>query len=88
MTKYISIFSLITALLMQSCERSDSDLNSESLQENTKPITLKKEKVEVKDTNWSTAKDSDTDNLDTGDDDEPRRDKQHWRISQDTISNN
>ncbi|KUJ50009.1 hypothetical protein AR685_16600 [Chryseobacterium sp. JAH] len=73
---------------MQSCERSDSDLNSETFQENTKPVSLKTEKVEVKDANWSTAKDSDVADPDTGDDDEPRRDKQHWRIRKDTISNN
>lgn len=85
MKKYISIFSLITALFMQSCERSDSGINSDSLLENAKPVSLKKEKVEVKDTNKSTAKGSDIDHLDTGDDDEPRRDKQHWRTSLDTI---
>lgn len=83
MKKYISIFSLITALAMQSCERSDEDTNSATVLENAKPFSSKKEKA--KDPSSSAAKDSGTDNLDTGDDDEPRRDKQHWRIIQDTI---
>lgn len=85
MKKYISIFSLITAFFMQSCERSDADINSETFQENTKPLNFKKQKIEAKDANKATEKGSDIENLDTGDDDEPRRDKQHWRISQDTI---
>ena len=31
------------------------------------------------------AEEKGSDNMDTGDDDEPKKDKQHWRIVQDTI---
>ncbi|WP_332452410.1 hypothetical protein [Chryseobacterium aquaticum] len=85
MKKCISILSLITVLLMQSCERSDNDFN----------ITEQKNlKIEVQNYNESEkignkeSGESDSENLDTGDDDDdPPRDKQHWRIEQDTTRN-
>lgn len=84
MKKYISIFSLLSAFLMISCERS-SDLESET--QETKIIN----EVKNYDNNSASARSessnpdiSDLDNLDTGDDDEPRRDKQHWRVSSDS----
>ncbi|WP_312344939.1 hypothetical protein [Chryseobacterium binzhouense] len=84
MKKHISILSLIVTLLMQSCERSDDDFNI---------IEQKNLKIEVQNYNDSEkignkeSGDSDSDSLDTGDDDDPPRDKQHWKIAQDTIGN-
>ena len=85
MKKHISILSLIVTLLMQSCERSDDDFN----------ITEQKNlKIEVQKYNDSEkignkeSGESDSDSLDTGDDDDdPPRDKQHWKIAQDTTVN-
>ena len=82
MKKYISLLSLTAAFFMQSCERSDNDFN----------ITEQKNlKIEVQNYNESEkignkeSGESDSENLDTGDDDEPKKDKQHWRIVKDTI---
>lgn len=85
MKKHISILSLLVTLLMQSCERSDDYFN----------ITEQKNlKIEVQNYNDSEkignkeSGESDSDSLDTGDDDDdPPRDKQHWKIVQDTIGN-
>lgn len=70
---------------MQSCERSDDDFNI---------IEQKNLKIEVQNYNDSEkignkeSGESDSDSLDTGDDDDdPPRDKQHWKIAQDTIGN-
>ena len=83
MKKYISILSLITVLLLQSCERSDDDFNITE----QKYLKIKiqnyheSEKIGNKESG-----ESDSDILDTGDDDDdPPRDKQHWKIAQDTI---
>ncbi|WBX97885.1 hypothetical protein [Chryseobacterium gambrini] len=85
MKKHISILSLLVILLMQSCERSDDDFNI---------IEQKNLKIEVQNYNDSEkignkeSGESDSDSLDTGDDDDdPPRDKQHWKIAQDTIGN-
>lgn len=81
MKKYISILSLFTAFLMQSCESSDSDFNTTEQKElNNEVPNRESSRIEN-----NVLKKNDSDQLDSGDDDEPKRDKQHWRITQDTI---
>lgn len=84
MKKYISIFSLLSVFLIISCERS-SDLEDE-IQE-----TKITNSAKIFNNDWAAAENessesnsSELDNLDTGDDDEPRRDKQHWRVVSDS----
>lgn len=86
MKKYISIFNLLSVLIITSCERS-SDLDAEI--ENLKPtpngsISYNNFTPSARQES-STPEISDLNNLDTGDDDEPRRDKQHWRIATDSV---
>lgn len=83
MKKYISFLSLIAAFVLQSCDRSDLSLNTEdqvlAKQEITakEPLAIPENKIE--------AETSYTNNRETGDDDEPRKDKSHWRIQNDTV---
>ncbi|MBD3903346.1 hypothetical protein NAL32_02490 [Chryseobacterium sp. Ch-15] len=82
MKKYISILSLITALFIQSCERSESDLNPTDQKQQNMKVQSNKESARIEN---GIAEEKGSDNMDTGDDDEPKKDKQHWRMVQDTI---
>ncbi len=74
--------SLIAALIMQSCERLDSNLN------NTEDVVQNKEA-----SNYNRKADNENNSLKIGsseefhkdEGDEPARDKQHWRILSDSI---
>lgn len=81
MKKYIKILGLLIALLVQSCERSSTDLVSETKYE----ASIYSNGIVKKTYNKEGTVDSDIDNLDTNDDEEPKRDKSHWRIVKDTI---
>ena len=82
MKKYISFLS-IAAFLMQSCERSDFEVHiTEQGNQNLKAISHR-ESVKTEN-NSSTAKE-DSDSLEADSKDEPKRDKQHWKIAKDTI---
>lgn len=83
MKKYISILSLITAVILQSCERSDLITNSEN--EILPKTTSATEKKYSRSENDTTSETSSSNNIETGDDDEPRKDKSHWRIQNDSI---
>lgn len=65
---------------MQSCERSDSDLTTIEQKPNNMKVLNNKEPAKNESSEVKRL-----DNLETGDDDEPKRDKQHWRMVQDTI---
>ena len=79
MKKYISLLSIASAFLMQSCERSDSDVKiTQQRNQNMKTLSHKKT-VKIEETNATATSETDTK------DDEPNRDKQHWRIIKDTI---
>lgn len=80
MKKYISILVLVSAFSMQSCERSDSDLNALEEDQNTELLSLK----ESARTDNYTSEDNNTNSFQSRDDDPPR-DKQHWRVANDTI---
>lgn len=73
---------------MQSCERSDDDLNLTELNELNIEVPNQKESARIKN---KVSEENNSENLDTGDDDDddddPPRDKQHWRIEQDTTRN-
>ena len=82
MKKYISILSLTAAFFMQSCERSDSDLITTEQKELNTDVLNKKDSVLIKN---EVSQEKVSDKLETGDDDdEPVRDKQHWKIVQDS----
>lgn len=80
MKKYISIVTLVTAFSMQSCERSDSDLNALEEKQNT-AILSRKESAGSDD---FASEEGTTGNFQEESDDPPR-DKQHWRVIKDTV---
>ncbi|WP_066439464.1 MULTISPECIES: hypothetical protein [Chryseobacterium group] len=82
MKKYISLLSLTAAFFMQSCERSESDLNTTEQKQQNMKVQSNKESARIQN---GIAEEKGSDNMDTGDDDEPKKDKQHWRMAQDTI---
>lgn len=69
---------------MQSCEITDDDLNLKELNELNIEVPNQKESTRIKN---KVPEENDSDNLDNGDDDDPPRDKQHWRIEQDSVGN-
>ncbi|WDF45388.1 hypothetical protein PQ459_10815 [Chryseobacterium sp. KACC 21268] len=82
MKKYISLICITAVFGLQSCERNESVSNvSEQIQERNEVQSIK-ESARVQ--NALTEKES-YENKETGDDDEPKRDKQHWRIVRDTV---
>lgn len=83
MKKYISFLSLIVAFVLQSCDRSDLSLNPEDQ-------VLPKQEPTGKGAHARTDSKTEmetsfTNKTKTGDDDEPRKDKSHWRIQNDTV---
>ena len=84
MKKYISLLSIATVFLMQSCERSDSDVNSNANTHITEPknqnIKILSHQKSVKTANNNATAKNETDTKD-----EPKRDKQHWKIAKDSI---
>ena len=83
MKKYISFLSFAAAFFMQSCERSDSEAYiTEQGNQSMKTISHK-ESLKTEN-NSSTAKE-DSDSLEADSKDEPKRDKQHWKIAKDSI---
>lgn len=83
MKKYISFLSLVAAIVLQSCDRSDLYISNEDQ-------TLPKQEISgggsfARSGNNNDEETSDISNFETGDDDEPRKDKSHWRISNDTV---
>lgn len=83
MKKYISIMSLSAVFFIQSCERTDSELNASESEYNREIMDIHTNK-EYERTDKDIPENTFSENFDTGDDDEPRRDKQHWRMT-DTI---
>lgn len=83
MKKYISILSLVIAFIVQSCDRSDLMSNSEEQIFTGRQQT--KERSSALYESPSEQGNSQVNNIETGDDDEPRKDKSHWRTSNDTI---
>lgn len=86
MKKYISFLSLVAAIVLQSCDRSDLSLDSEDQIQPRQEIAAKKTKESLARTADNIeAEISNTNKTETGDDDEPRKDKSHWRIQNDTV---
>ncbi|MEG1667153.1 hypothetical protein [Chryseobacterium sp.] len=82
MKKYIKILGLFIVVIMQSCENSSTDLVSEVQSD----VILNLNEVDAKTYSREGIENSGIADLDTGDDDEPKRDKSHWRIAKDTIT--
>lgn len=79
MKKSIIIISLLIISSTQSCDRSDESLSSENLLKSTKKdLNLQSPDIPL------SAKDQDEQSIDPNNDEEPRRDKQHWRVPQDS----
>ncbi|KQR91421.1 hypothetical protein ASG01_13685 [Chryseobacterium sp. Leaf180] len=86
MKKYISIFSVLTVLSLQSCEdeNMETTLQNHELNKPTKVVHKKPNLSHGK--NEKSDEEYENTSRETGDDDEPRRDKQHWRTVNDTVS--
>ncbi|MGE8514444.1 MAG: hypothetical protein ACN6N7_17210 [Chryseobacterium culicis] len=85
MKKYISILGLSMLLVLLSCERESEDMSVNtalSYQQLAKRSLNNKEYVRAYEK--ASNEPPNVDNLDTGDD-EPRPDKQHWKVKNDTI---
>lgn len=86
MKKSISISSLLAIFLIaESCERTD-DFQDKSI--STIPTTRIGEKSGEnisKDSKPGDFNQAETNSLEPGDDEEPRKDKQHWRINSDSL---
>lgn len=67
---------------MQSCENASTDLVSETQSE----AKIDLNKIDTKTYSREGTADYAIDDVDTGDDEEPKRDKSHWRIAKDTIT--
>lgn len=78
MKKSIIIISLLIISSTQSCDRSDESLSSENLLNSTK------KDLNLQSDSPLSAKDQDEQSIDPNNDEEPRRDKQHWRVPQDS----
>lgn len=87
MKKYISILSLLTILDLQSCERIESGADTENPENQVRKNILKATENQSSGNDDMTvfSREANEDNLDTGDDDEPRKDKQHWRTIRDSL---
>lgn len=83
MKKYISFLSLITAVVLQSCDRSDLSSDSEDQILPKQEITGKGSSARSE--NITEKENSYINKTETGDDDKPRKDKSHWRIQNDTV---
>lgn len=83
MKKYLSILSLATVFILQSCDRSDlvSDSEEQIITAEKKPL----ERLSFGSDNTGKDGNQEASNLETGEDEEPRKDKSHWRISNDTV---
>ena len=84
MKKYISIVFVTAVIVLQSCERTDSIYSSEN--EFISQNKISDEALLYK--SEDSASDSTSSNqIDTGEgeDEEPRKDKSHWRIKTDTV---
>lgn len=76
MKKYISILICATAVVVQSCERTDAELSPTESPQFAAEVPSEHKSGDLTQEN--------PDPIDGGDDDEPRRDKQHWKIAIDS----
>jgi hypothetical protein len=83
MKKYISILSLAVVLILQSCDRSEFVSTPETQISSSGKKT--QEKYSPLSNNEDEVGNSQMNKEETGEDDEPRKDKSHWRIPNDTI---
>ena len=81
MKKYISILGLVTAWVLQSCERNGTDFTES---EDHIPTALIQEKASGNEVNGVPDVPDVSGFKDTGDDDPPK-DKQHWKVVNDTL---
>ena len=77
------MLSLIAAIALQSCDR--SDLVSSSENENLKKKEITVERSYGRSKNIPEAESSSNNKIETGEDEKPHKDKSHWRIQNDTV---
>lgn len=79
MKKYISLLTIATAFITLSCERSDieKDQNLKNSEKINHEIQSKLDSIHQADPVYDEGYPT---NVEPGGDDEPERDKQHWRI--------
>ncbi|MCY0970849.1 hypothetical protein [Chryseobacterium wangxinyae] len=84
MKKYIKILGLAAIVPIQSCEGSAGEIIPEKPEDHSVKF-IEKESL-LKTNSKESLQDPNISGIDTGDDDdEPKRDKSHWRIAEDTI---
>ena len=83
MKKYISFLSLTAVFFVQSCERSDSEAHI--IEQGNQSMKAISHKESLKTENNSSTAKEDSDSLEDDSKDEPKRDKQHWKIAKDSI---
>lgn len=84
MKKYISILILASVLGMVSCERETS--HNETFDDNIKRFQNRSNQNKTE-AGMDTAIKAAPTSKETGDDDEPEDDKQHWKFPNDSITN-
>jgi len=82
MKKYISILMLAPVLGMVSCDRETT--NTEMSEDNVQRIQYKSNQYKAESARGPEAQ-VDSASKETGDDDEPQDDKQHWKVPIDSV---
>jgi len=82
MKKYISLLYISAVFGMQSCERNESVSDASEQIQGKNEGQSNKESARVQSV---LTEEEGYENKETGDDEEPKRDKQHWRIVRDTV---
>lgn len=82
MKKYISIVSLAAALGILSCDR---EHNPDEIPEKSQQKSEQLPSHRTAESMGHSEENKTPESKDTGDDDEPRKDKQHWRVANDSI---
>ena len=85
MKKYISILSLAAAFILQSCDRSEHLYGSGEQISNIGKNTQSRVAETAQHFSEEEYSSSNKSESDTGDDDEPRKDKSHWRLPNDSV---
>ncbi|MDP9955066.1 hypothetical protein J2X97_000703 [Epilithonimonas hungarica] len=83
MKKYISILMLAPVLGMVSCDRETT--NNEMPEDNVQRTQYKSNQYQTESRRSQEAQVDSASKKDTGDDDEPQDDKQHWKVPTDSV---
>ncbi|NML56775.1 hypothetical protein [Chryseobacterium cheonjiense] len=83
MKKYISVLMLAPVVLMLSCDR--DNVNNQMPHENRHNVEFRRNQHQAEPAS-AREEQAGSESKETGDDDEPQDDKQHWKAHNDSIS--